>query len=662
MPFTQEMSSKVPENGFERMETAIGVSTASVTEMPGSTSVKGLKVSQRGHERDFVPSTSNNVVSQFIHERVNESTSTQRGSPSAHSSEECLQEHEESAVGTTEAPSIILSTDHSSTTNCCCQVLREQLAVEVMKRISAEKKVMELEAAMAGVLQQDSSLQQNGEKLHCDANEGDASRQDLEAPSTVERYMTKDLEEEVSHLRGLLEAREKEILVKEERIGLLQEKLVNQVLESDRKDGRTKRGVITGDNMSRAASQFPPERRTYGVSTRLSLERVPHSLSHRSPLSSYAPRSSSPTVHRPAVQSYRSISYSSASSSLFRGTGYLPQTDEHNRPPTPTRNTRSRRDFSSSPLRPLSRGSPSPYTANRPRSGLTPQAPFSVARGSTAVLRGNTSSRLASAPRDSFSQLPQASPLRHSSRSDSGRQGSTGIPSRTTTVIHQKKRIPEGGSTTSRNSSFSFNRSTASDVSRKDTQQMTPVRSHPGTRSMGVCTPSPKPQKVSGGKTSSIGTSDSTISKVVMPLRTNNSRDVRNSAGVRERKEGDDVPGLHLERGPTVSVKSAFSPLYRLSPSRRIGKNGLSKEGNALNSSTEWDLKEPTVIKGTTTTVTFGRNKKIATDLNAGTSRSVVYDPSFELFENVPPTAVNAQRRETKSIGNIYEKESRTKA
>lgn len=131
-----------------------------------------------------------------------------------------------------------------------CARWEKLFAVEVEKRKASEEKV----ASLTGKIELLRQLERDDAQY---------TRLERIQPTAVLNEKVRDLEEEVSHLKHLLTTAEKELKIKEERVSVLQEKIVDQLLATP----KAKRTVSRTTPLSRSSAlEGTPVRRGYSPS------------------------------------------------------------------------------------------------------------------------------------------------------------------------------------------------------------------------------------------------------------------------------------------------------------------------------------------------------------------------------------------------------------
>lgn len=390
-----------------------------------------------------------------------------------------------------------------------------------------------------------------------------------------------ELQMEVVRLNQLLDIREKELEIKEERVRLLQEKLVDHLLSEP--------------------SKPKPRTKTTKARSRSELGSV-SSLS----------RDTSPRVSRTASGRLSSSSYISR---VPRGESPVPKE------PRPGLARRAPPLVAGSPMSQRERAGSSMLSSSRSRVANTPirTGPVTSTRVKTAVpapamsnsALNSARSRSATSARPSpkagvstsISSLPsKASPLHPSTRRTLTAESSTTTPkkpARTTTTTSTTTRATGG-----------TNRST------------TPLRSHPAGQ----------------GHPGMLRTRETSASRTAASAGTTRSPLVSRTSSAQTGSPGKSTASVGGVNGAekAVPTRRAITPLHSTSPTRSLARSVYSGETTGSRQrpriSCEVGRHDATTIKGTTTTVTF-KNKSAGKALatTSGVLSSEVYDFPMEL-------------------------------
>lgn len=581
------------------------------------------------------PFSADAVPSNFSSRGMAPSVPVAESLPPSYTSEESLGEKIYHAKKDTQALENFLPSGVTKGMNCCCQILLERLAVEVKQRLEAERKAMEVARNGVDLLPKGALRIQEKDS---DEKELDGNPGVLEGFRNSDKSWTKeDLEKEVICLRELLQSRDREIALKEVRIGLLFDKLMNSVPE--------------GSNKSQSLRNFP-------TSALQSSGRNVQNISARSLRTACLLPTPSPVVRARGVESFP-LSKPSSPPFYADGNTYASHGLGRNALSKPVAGAPSRRGFSASPCRAISSDSSFRYSPRRSFSANAQKVNNNAMSKTNTAHCERTASSVSSPRQDVFTRLAQPSPIRQTSLYHSLREGSPTPFSKTIPTENQKEEVLGTRLNSPDIRGLTPIREKTPTYSKKSSRQMTPVRYHPGSRSIGGYTPRSTNHITPTESTSTSSPAGNTISRVATPQSTTSSRrDLSSRVASLKKKDLADLSQALVDVVSTVPGTYSFTPLLCASPSRVIARNAFTKEIRSASTSTEWNRSEQRIIKGSTTTATFERSKKNGAQWNSYLQRSVLYDPSFEFVENCCSSETDTGGAGIKSSVNTSEVES----
>lgn len=613
---SKELALAAPESNFPKARSII-LPPSSLKQFTSKNPVEFQEATLRIIEHEYSPSSVSGGLNCFSNGDVHTDNALYFTHHSCCTTDDSVEKPHVFRQEDLEAPKSAFDAGVPTVTNCCCQVLREQLAIEVMRRLSVELALQKMEEEIEKIRIPEGKM----EEVHVSKEGCENINKLLKNVGTGGEREKKDLDEEVMKLRCILESRDKEIEEKKIRIAFLQNELVSQMLCRDtdnhkrriRSRERDRISSITTDSTLKSRRTKTPTRSLPGMISAVNLSQSPLASPSPRTRSSLKNKSASFTVHTPNI-------------SLSSGTRLkagLRQKGSMDRLSTPSRSV-------SPPFKNASFFSYQPFTSR-----TSPSCERAKSHSGTINLSSSASGALNSmifTPNSQSSHVSQTqlNALRSAIRPFSPNTVKESSPRSSGSVAEVKKKwsslsdaVPSSGN---RNANTTCD--SAFHLSGTDSRKATPLRSHPASR------PTPIHGTSRTTRRNSAFANDSTFTTTAAAYR-EASLKVKPSCCYSRRNERtklsegtvDVCYPLEELIGP---LPLPFTPLKCTLPSQSISRSVLSLEKRRLNLSSKRGRNEANTIKGTTTTVTFGKSKTNDDELRILTSRSLPCDPSYD--------------------------------